>query len=281
MTSVIKRMREKLIIFTDLDGTLLDLETYSFKPAMAALRLIKKKGIPLILCSSKTGVEIEYYRKKLANKHPFISENGGGIFIPKDYFEFKIQYSEFKIRKRGEYFVICLGVPYPRLREVLSELRTEGFDVVGFGDMSAREVAELTGLSISEARRSKEREFDEPFIFKGDKASLKRLKACIKAKGFNFTEGEFCHITGNTNKGRAVEILKRLYNQQYRGVITVALGDSPNDIEMLEKVEYPVIVMKPDGRYDRRIKIKNLIKANGVGPEGWNRAIIKLLLEIT
>jgi len=70
----------KIIVFTDLDGTLLHPKTYSFDAAMPALKLIKEKDIPLILCSSKTRAEIEVYRKKLDNQHPFVSENGGGIF---------------------------------------------------------------------------------------------------------------------------------------------------------------------------------------------------------
>jgi len=73
-------MMAKTIIFTDLDGTLLHPQTYSFDAAMPALKLIKEKDIPLILCSSKTRAEIEVYRKKLDNQHPFVSENGGGIF---------------------------------------------------------------------------------------------------------------------------------------------------------------------------------------------------------
>jgi mannosyl-3-phosphoglycerate phosphatase len=82
---------------------------------------------------------------------------------------------------------------------------------------------------------------------------------------------------GNSDKGRAVEILKRLCLGQKRKIITIALGDSPNDVEMLENVDYPVIVQKKDGSYDRRIRVKNLIKAEGIGPEGWNRVMIKLL----
>ena len=57
------------LIFTDLDGTLLDYKTYSYKKASKALSLIKKDKIPLIFCTSKTKAEIEYYGKELNNKH--------------------------------------------------------------------------------------------------------------------------------------------------------------------------------------------------------------------
>jgi len=78
-------MSERIVIFTDLDGTLLDHCTYSYKEAEKALESIRRKNIPLIVCSSKTREEIEIYRKKLLNNGPFISENGGAIFIPEQY----------------------------------------------------------------------------------------------------------------------------------------------------------------------------------------------------
>ncbi len=267
--------RPYLIIFTDLDGTLLD-SGYSFRKAMPALRLIKEKDIPLVLCSSKTKTEIDYYRKKLENDHPFVSENGGGIFIPKGYFRLKMPGLKFQIKEDEQYVVIKLGASYSELRKVLDELRFEGFDVAGFGDMSIKDVSKLTGLKFSDAKMAKLREFDEPFIISRP-IPVKKLRQRIKSKGYNFTQGEFFHIMGDSDKGRAVEILKRLYSKQNRQVITVALGDNLNDMEMLENVDYPVIVRKRDGAYEKRLRMKNLTKADGIGPDGWNRAVIKLI----
>lgn len=126
---------KNFIIFTDLDGTLLDYNTYSFEPALPALQLLKEKGIPLIICSSKTRKEIEYYRKKLDNLHPFISENGGGIFIPESS-KLKVQSLKFKVIAENDYYVVRLGARYTDLRRVITELREEGFDIKGFGDMT-------------------------------------------------------------------------------------------------------------------------------------------------
>lgn len=100
----------KLIIFTDLDGTLLD-EEYSWDKAKPALDLIKKLQIPLVICSSKTRNEIEEYRHPFGVNDPFISENGGAVFIPKDYFPFKFTYD-----KGDSYFIIELGAPYREIR---------------------------------------------------------------------------------------------------------------------------------------------------------------------
>jgi len=275
----------KLIIFTDLDCTLLDTD-YSFRKALPALELIKAESVPFILCSSKTKIEIDHIRKKMKNSHPFISENGGGIYVPKGYFTFHIpnlpagmQASRVQVQDDGSYLVIKLGADYTDLRNVLTELRAEGFDVTGFGDMSIKEIVALTGLKPEDAKRARQRYFDDPFVFHGTNKEVAKLKHRICSKGFNYTQGEFFHIMGNSDKGRAVDILKRFYAKQYGKIVTVALGDSPNDIEMLQNVDYPVVVQKKDGSYNRDVlkKVKGCIKADGIGPVGWNKAVIKLL----
>ncbi|TNF52587.1 HAD-IIB family hydrolase [bacterium] len=269
-------INKKLVIFTDLDGTLLD-SRYSWKKAASSLKLIQQKSIPLIFCSSKTRAEIELLRKKLNNKHPFISENGGGIFIPKSYFPFQIPESGFNKHKERNYIIIRLGAPYHDLRKALSGLRAKGFGVRGFGDMSIRELCDLTGLNPSGAKLAKQREFDEPFVFKGSITSLKTLKQSIKSMGLSYTQGELFHLMGRSDKGRAVEILNRLYRKHHKKIVSVALGDSPNDLEMLRTVDQPIVVQKSDGSYDKRLRVKGAIKAEGKGPEGWNRAVTKLL----
>ncbi len=85
------------------------------------------------------------------------------------------------------------------------------------------------------------------------------------------------HILGGSDKGKAVGILTELYGRKFGKIVTVGLGDSPNDAPMLEHVDYPVLVRKPDGSHESRIRAANLIRADGVGPEGWSEAIRKIL----
>ena len=70
------------------------------------------------------------------------------------------------------------------------------------------------------------------------------------------------------------------YRNKFDDTLTVALGDSPNDLPMLEKVDIPVIVQKTDGTYDPGINLPNLVKAGGIGPEGWNKAVLELLSDL-
>jgi len=267
-------MNKKIIIFTDLDGTLLDASTYSFKKALPALGSIRSNNIPLILCSSKTRPEIEHYRKQLKNSDPFISENGGGVFIPSDYFPFQPGVPGIKSSPEEKYFVITLGARYSELRKTITALREEGLSIRGFGDMDTEEISRVTALSMEEATLSQKRDFDEPFLFDGDRELL--LKR-ITDLGFRYTQGRFDHILGNSDKGKAVGILSELYRRKYGDIFTIALGDSLNDLPMLQTADCPVLLRKPDGSYDPRIELPNLVKAKGIGPEGWNSEILRIL----
>ena len=280
---------KRIVIFTDLDGTLLDYSSYSFEKALPALELLREKKIPLVICSSKTRKEIEHYRKKLDNRHPFVSENGGGIFIPKGYFESALQTAlpsppkgeERVCIEEGDYLMIRLGAPYAALRKAVEELRSEGFPLRGFGDMTAGELAGIARMTLDEAVMAQERDFDEPFLFEGDESEVRALLAAIVAKGFRHTRGRFFHIIGNSDKGKAVDVLADLYRREFGEIVTIAAGDNLNDLPMLERADYPVVVRKADGSYEPGIAIPDLIRAEGIGPEGWNKAVIDLVKTLT
>ncbi|MRR56001.1 MAG: HAD-IIB family hydrolase [Deltaproteobacteria bacterium] len=273
------RTGETIIVFSDLDGTLLD-ENYSFAAARPALRKMAKSAIPLILCTSKTRKEIEHYRDKIGNSHPFISENGGGIFIPEGYFPDETFLERFSPSSEPGYRVIRLGTPYRDLRKAFAELRAEGFPITGFGDLTLDELAQQTGLSARETLLCKERDFDEPFLFTGSEEVKSALFRAIRDRGLFTTQGVYFHLLGDNDKGKAVQILSEIFRAQYGSIRTVALGDSPNDLPMLESVDIPLVVQRPDGRHHPSLSLPNFDKVEGIGPHGWNSAMLELLTRI-
>jgi mannosyl-3-phosphoglycerate phosphatase len=263
-----------IIIITDLDGTLLHPRTYSFKEAQPALQVIREMKIPLIFCSSKTRAEIEVYRIKLNNQHPFISENGGGIFIPAHYFSFPVDGEQ-----DDKYSRITLGTPYPLIRNEFMSLRKRlGLKVKGFGDMNPKEIMKLTGLPAKEADLARKRDFDEPFIFQVKREN--RFLRAIEEVGLQWTAGRLFHIMGNHDKGKAVDILKKLYKRERGNIQTVGLGDNLNDVPMLRTVDRPVLICHPDGKHETRIEIPGLLKTGPAGDAGWNKAVLSLLEEM-
>jgi mannosyl-3-phosphoglycerate phosphatase len=270
----------KLIIFTDLDGTLLDRKNYDFKPALPALRILQEKGIPLILTSSKTRAEIEVYRKKIENGHPFVSENGGAVFIPKGYFSFPFPYD----REASHYFILELGTFYPVIVKILESVRKEtGIKITGFSGMTEKELTSLSGLTPEEAALAKQREYDEPFIVEGGNSEVEIVKRKVEEKGMNYVwGGKFHHLLGKNDKGKAVEILKELYENQFFSISTVGIGDSLNDLPMLMAVDHPIFLKEkesPPGNHS--FNMKNLTVLDGAGPLIWNEAVLDLLRRST
>jgi mannosyl-3-phosphoglycerate phosphatase len=273
------KKRRKIIIYTDLDGTLLEHHTYSFQEALPALGEIKRRKIPLILCSSKTRGELEEYQRRLKIKHPFISENGGAVFIPKGYF------SKLKngLKVKGKYLIREWGTPYEKLRKRLVEVsRKFGVKVVGFGDLKTKQIASMFNLPYKEARLAKKRDYDEPFYFleEIEPKEIRAIEREFKRTGLNLTRGgRFHHLLGQNDKGKAVGLLTKTYEWNWNmDFLTVAIGDSLNDLPMLKAVDIPVLVKQKDDTYDKEIlKRVEVQKAKGIGPWGWNRAVLELV----
>ncbi len=263
------------VVFTDLDGTLLEHETYSWAPARPALERLSRRGVPLILCTSKTRAEVEVYRAALGNRDPFIVENGAAIFMPRRYFPFEVPNTV----SRDGYDVIEFGAPYEDLVATLDLAASRsGVAVRGFHQMSVEEVRERSGLSEEEARRAKQREYDEPFVIL-DAGGAPRLLAAIEGLGKRWTRGSrFYHLTGGNDKAGAVVRLRNLFERALGPVTAVGLGDGLNDAEFLAVVDVAILIPSPQlGELQRRVPHGRVAPA--AGPRGWNAAVLEVVPE--
>ena len=251
-------IKEKTIIFTDLDGTLLDHNTYDFEAAMLMLDYINTNKIPLIIVTSKTKDEVLRIQKLLNIRAPFIVENGAGIFIP----------------SKKNYEMISLGFDYGYIRSCFLKY-AKSVPMLGFSDMKDEEVARYTNLSIENASDAKSRTFTEPFILK-DESRLDELRLMANEDELDIVKGgRFYHlITMGQDKANAIKYLINDYEKSSdEDFKTIALGDSANDLTMLQSVDIPVLIPHPDGTF-MECNIEGVIKAPFPGPKGWN-AVLK------
>lgn len=271
-----------LVIFTDLDGTLLDHQTYSWHAAASALEAVRRRRVPLVFCTSKTRAELEYLRRRMELDlvHPFITENGGGVFIPHGYFRHRIEGAH----SVKTYHCLSLARPYREITAALEELAREAaVEVVGFHQMRAREIAENAGLPLKVAELARLRDYDEPFFFAGTTAAdEERFVQLARARGLQVTRGSrFWHLHAGSDKGRAVRLLMQHFRQSRRGerLRAIGLGDAANDIPMLAATDTAILVQRPDGSYDPAVleKLPRATRAPAPGPAGWNQAILELL----
>ncbi len=191
----------QLIIITDVDGTLIDQRTYSYELSLPAVRRLQANRIPIILCSTKTSAEILLLWHELELDDPFICENGGAIYMPRDYLKVAL----FGLKADGPFEVLELGTDVDRLRHALADAaRACGVVLRSFGQMEIEEIAALTGLSLDQAARALQRRYDEPFLVQS--GDTEKMAAILRAKNLTITKGDrFYHLSGGHSKRDAVE----------------------------------------------------------------------------
>lgn len=248
-----------LLVFSDLDGTLLDHQTYEFAPAQPALAALARIGAGVVLASSKTAAEISPLRARMGlSDWPAIVENGAGVLEPGNAPD-------------------ADNSDYREIRAALADL-PPGFQ--GFGDVTAQDVADITGLPLDAARAAKARQYSEPGLWKGDPATLGLFLEAAQKAGLSARQGgRFLTLSlGGTKADQMDRIIAR-----YAPRRTIALGDAPNDTEMLQNADYGVIVKNPaapplpplPGEATGRI-----IRTDAIGPSGWAQAIFDLLTRL-
>jgi mannosyl-3-phosphoglycerate phosphatase len=260
------------VVFTDLDGTLLDPENYSYDAARPALNLLKDMRIPLVFVTSKTRAEAEVWRERLGNRDPFVIENGGALFVPQDYFPPPFQ---APVHRDG-YAVFEFGDSYESLVQVLRAASIESqCPVVGFHDLSVEALAAKCGMLPEYAAMAKKREYDEPFEILAP--IPERLLASIEDHKKRWTRGgRFYHILGANDKMHCVRLLIHFYERSFGAVTSLGMGDALNDAGFLEAVDIPVVLKSGDS-VKLREKIRKARYLDLPGPAGWNRAILEVL----
>ena len=271
-------MPDQVIVFTDLDGTLLDYYTYSFEASKEGIELLRNHRVPLIFCTSKSYAEVIHFREETGNTSPFIVEIGGAIYLPREQIEqFKPFVKAGRLKQSGDYAALELGADYATLRRVFEQMKKAfGNNVTGFGDMSVEEVSRYLNLAPRLAAMAKVRRHDEPFILR-DPSLLESIKQLSRQNGLKVYPGtRFYHLMGNTDKGEAVKELMSLYKKVYGTIVSAAIGEGKNDEPMLRQVDVPFLVQKPGGSFTD-VTLDRITRIDAVGPHGFTYAVKTLL----
>ena len=254
------------LVVTDLDGTLLDRESYSFAAALPALEELQRRGIPLILNSSKTAIEILELQRALGIQAPFIAENGAGLYRVTAAGDSQLWHS-FAMERE-----LVLG----QLRELRDEHQ---YGFTGFADMSPDQISACTGLTPAQAVAAAARAFSEPLQWQDTAERLQLFLGQIAAVGLCAAQGgRFLTVTGPCNKGAAMQALLQELGTLDRAYV-VALGDSPNDIELLQAADVAVIIRSVHGEKLQVEGPARVIRSQAEGPSGWQEVMQTLLAE--
>lgn len=275
------RAQEFPIVFTDLDGTLLDHHTYKFDAACEALADVKARSIPIILNTSKTIEESIALSSKLNICHPVIVENGSAIILPAGYS------SDISIQQNANWHdeptTLTLGATREAIRSVLTQAdeRLSIKDCYeSFSSMGDEEIMRATDLAIEDARQANNRQYSEPLIWHGNDAQMASFSAFLLDKGYQIIRGgRFHHVIGNSNKRTAMEHLVSMYRNGAKNstkLIVIALGDGANDLSMLSGADIAVLV-RNDTQPTFDFEHPNLMRTTQYGPAGWQEAMQDIL----
>jgi len=254
---------KKLLISTDLDSTLL-YEDYSYEQAKPMLAELKARGFPVILNSSKTLAEMREIAAELNTAAPIVSENGGIMQMPDGAVRF-------------------VGLAREDILREAHRLRSEGeLKFSGFSDWEAEELVKLTGLPLEGAHLAKERLSTEPIIWKDSEEHFSAFQEKLLKRGIRALRGgQFVHLMGAHDKAEGMKEALAYYQELEPEAewVTVALGDSANDLKMLEVADWAVVIPREKGvriQPERSDSNKTII-ANHLAAEGWAASLRQIL----
>jgi len=231
-----------LAVFTDLDNCLLDHDTYDFTPALPALDRLRGLGAAVVCTTSKTRAEVEFWLEQIGLSHPSIVENGGGVVLD-----------------HGE--AVVLGRPRAEITPALREAaRKAAARIRCFADMEAEEIAARCNMPLERARLAAQRQYSEPFVLEAPERE-EALRQTLHESGLRLTRGgRFHHALAHEGKHAGVEWLCRHWRGRGCELITIGLGDAPNDEGFLALVDHPIRLRPPR-----------------TGPRAWNARMQELL----
>lgn len=264
---------QHLVVFTDLDGTLIDHHTYGIQGSREALRKLVERRVPLVFCSSKTFAEQAHLQAQLGIFQPFIFENGSAVALPPGFFPEKSYMATQRVD--GYDIVVFAHADAATLRLALAPFG----GVRGYADASDVELSEATGLLGEALHRARDRWFTETLLSSLEVVEAAEFQAVLQAAGFTLSRGGrfFTVQSVLVDKGKAVQwLMERFRQTSLQDTLFAAIGDSPNDVPMLEVVDLPFLVQGSNQSW-APVNLPRLKRMPAVGPTGFS-AVVNMLL---
>lgn len=259
------------LVVSDLDGTLLD-DGCDLSAAARALDRQAGLGRSVALASGGTLAQMLGLARLCQVAPVLVFEGGAGIAWPDP------AAGASPLRYRAD----CVGPGYASLRHRLRALRRRGgFRFVGFGDLSASEVAACAGLSRDAARLARQRRCTEPVLWLDTAGRLAEFRAALAAAGCVLLERDgLLHVTPRVDKAHALRrVAGALVAARRARVRVIACGDGDEDLDMLRAADRALVFPRRDGSH---LEVCNAagdevgIRVSSAGPASWSRALDRI-----
>ena len=267
---------KRYLIFTDLDGTLLDHENYSYGNNKKLISRIVSNQNEIIFNTSKTFSESTNLLKELnLTNMPFSTENGAVLYFPKNRFKKNKNSSDY-----GRYWKIRIAKLSSKIWYKFLLKKQKTFKFLIAQDLPFKDLTKYTNLINTSKMLN--REASQLIIWKDSFLNLKKFKNDLKSEkdGVLIQGSRFMQISSICNKRIAKKLISHIYDIQFHDTYsknTIALGDSKNDIDMLNSATHACLIKNPSGVFPKlRSNKKNIYKSSKLAPNGWSQLIIRL-----
>lgn len=272
------------LIFTDLDGALLDHETYSFEKAESALSLARETKTPVIPVTSKTYDEVAMLQKELLlPPAPVIVEGGGASYIPEGIFsvdQIKAATQGLRVFSENGFVVVEYAKPVTDTIQLVQQAAEVAGIVIRLNsDLTPEQFAEETGLTLEKAHAALNRKYQIGFkAADHDKNQAATFQQYIAEAGATLSAGgRYSAVTWGGSKRQAVRDIAALYAGTYGIPTTIGLGDAPADLEFITECDHGYLVRNPKKPIEGAIVPKGIIITESTGPDAWNTIVMSAL----
>ncbi len=239
-TTISSSVHSRILISTDLDGSLLGHEQYDMTGISVQIQALSQTSIPVVFNSSKTIRECVHLQEALSLDAPFIAENGAAIVFREDDERFDFSKHSSEQLASGKR-IITLGTELSHLLAFKYAYCPEAIDIVS-GDSEA--LTRITGLDEASLEDARDRQYSLPMVL--DSAQYASLETKAFDFGYRFeVGGRFKTLQGKHDKATALELVAAAFKRAADGSVKlIGLGDAPNDQRMLEACDVAVVVRR-------------------------------------
>ena len=256
-----------IFIFTDLDASLIQRDTFKFDEIKGYIKSLISKGIYIIPNTSKTEIEINEFNKELGLNLPYISENGSsinGLNLINKNFPNQINLS----RDKDDIFKIFKKI-VPENLKVKCRLIFK---------MEKKVQSEIFGLSGKKLKDALNRNYSIPFIFSGNLDQRRQLNEIVNKGGLTLHEGgRVINICDNVSKVKSMNKIIKMVKKTEDNVKIIGVGDNYNDLDMLKNSDIACLVFNDQFTMEP-ININNCIVSKNPAPIGWQE-VVKMALD--
>ena len=254
-----------LMFMTDLDGTLLGHDDFSFASIRDDILALLRSGVTMVPNSSKTSREISAFCDELGASLPFICENGAAL-VNRRLFDLPAAPDSPDV----------VGLAPDRLmalwdRHIEASLKRHCHFLA---DLGQAEQAWHLGLRGAALKQAMARDYSAPFVFTGPDPEFSDLQQQAGNAGLAIKRGgRVCNLSAGHDKSGFTGALRAEYQATGAELVIVGFGDGENDIGMLETSDIACIVPRP-GHPPLTLASPppTVITARRTAPEGWLEA---------